>query len=45
LRYSTGLGVTWVSPLGPLRFSLGFPLNAKPDDKREVFQFQLGSVF
>jgi outer membrane protein insertion porin family len=45
LRYSTGLGLTWVSPVGPLRFSLGFPLNAKPDDKREVFQFQLGSVF
>ena len=45
LRYSTGLGVTWVSPLGPLRFSLGFPLNAKEGDKREVFQFQFGSVF
>ena len=45
LRYSTGIGVNWVSPVGPLRFSLGFPLNAKPDDKKEVFQFQLGSVF
>lgn len=45
LRYSTGLGVTWISPLGPLKFSLGFPLKTKEGDKREVFQFQFGSVF
>jgi len=45
LRYSTGLGVNWVSPVGPLRFSLAKPLNSKSGDKTEVFQFQLGSVF
>lgn len=45
LRYSTGLGVYWVSPVGPLRFSYAFPLNAKPDDVKEGFQFQLGGVF
>ena len=45
LRYSTGIGVNWVSPVGPLRFSLAKPLNSKPGDKTEVFQFQLGSVF
>ncbi len=45
MRYSTGIGVNWISPVGPLRFSLGKPLNAKPSDKKEIFQFQLGSVF
>ncbi len=45
LRFSTGLGVNWVSPVGPLRFSLAKPLNAKTGDKTEAFQFQLGSVF
>ena len=45
VRYSTGLGVNWVSPVGPLRFSLAKPLNSKSGDKTEVFQFQLGSVF
>ena len=45
LRYSTGLAVLWVSPLGPLKFSLAKPLAAKPDDKTEVFQFTLGNTF
>ena len=45
VRYSSGVGVYWVSPIGPLRFSYAFPLNAKTDDKKEGFQFQLGGVF
>lgn len=45
LRYSTGLGFTWSSPLGPMKFSLGVPLNKKADDRAQRFQFQLGSVF
>ena len=45
VRYSSGLGVYWISPVGPLRFSYGFPLNAKKDDLKEGFQFQLGGVF
>jgi outer membrane protein insertion porin family len=45
LRYSTGLGFSWSSPMGPLKFSLGFPLNAKDGDKTQNFQFQLGSSF
>lgn len=45
LRYSAGLGVTWYSPFGPLKFSLAKALNAKADDKTQMFQFQLGSVF
>ncbi len=45
VRYSSGLGVYWVSPIGPLRFSYAFPLNAKDTDRKEGFQFQLGGVF
>ncbi|TCS71132.1 Beta-barrel assembly machine subunit BamA [Sulfuritortus calidifontis] len=45
LRYSAGIGVTWQSPFGPLKFSLAKPINAKEDDKTQVFQFQMGSVF
>ena len=45
VRYSTGIGVYWVSPIGPLRFSYGVPLNAKDNDRKEGFQFQLGSAF
>ena len=29
LRYSVGFGVAWISPLGPLKFSLAFPLNKR----------------
>lgn len=45
MRFSTGLGVAWNSPLGPLRFSLAYPLNKKDTDKTQVFQFNLGSTF
>lgn len=45
LRYSTGLAVNWVSPVGPLKFSLAQPLNPQSDDKKQVFQFTLGQVF
>lgn len=45
LRYSAGVAVLWVSPLGPLKFSLAQPLVRKTGDKSEVFQFTLGQVF
>ena len=45
LRYSTGIALSWVSPVGPLKFSLAKPLNAKQDDRTQVFQFTLGTVF
>ena len=45
LRYSAGVAVLWVSPLGPLKFSLAQPLVKKTGDKSEVFQFTLGQVF
>jgi len=45
MRYSTGLSAAWVSPVGPLKFSVGLPLNDKEGDKVETFQFQLGTTF
>ncbi|MDO9385997.1 MAG: outer membrane protein assembly factor BamA [Thiobacillus sp.] len=45
LRYSAGVAILWVSPLGPLKFSLAQPLVEKDGDKTEVFQFTLGNVF
>jgi outer membrane protein insertion porin family len=45
LRYSTGVAVTWVSPVGPLKVSLGVPLNKQPGDNLQLFQFTLGSLF
>ena len=45
LRYSAGFGLSWLSPVGPLKLSYGKPLNAKPDDRKQSFQFQLGQGF
>lgn len=45
LRASTGLSLAWISPVGPLKFSIAAPLNDKPGDDTETFQFQLGSTF
>ena len=45
LRYSVGIGVAWISPLGPLKFSIAAPLNDKEGDEVERFQFQIGTGF
>ncbi|ALM54487.1 outer membrane protein assembly factor BamA [Halomonas huangheensis] len=45
LRYSAGVAVSWLTPVGPLTFSLAEPLNAKDDDDTQVFQFSLGQTF
>jgi outer membrane protein insertion porin family len=39
------VAILWVSPLGPLKFSLAQPLVEKDRDETEVFQFTLGNVF
>jgi outer membrane protein insertion porin family len=44
-RYSAGVGLAWNSPIGPLKFSYGYPINPQPLDKIQRFQFQVGSVF
>jgi outer membrane protein insertion porin family len=45
MRYSVGLGIAWISPLGPLKFSIAAPLNEKEGDDVERFQFQIGTGF
>ncbi len=45
LRASVGVGLNWISPLGPLKLSLGYPVRKKPDDKLQNFQFQIGTGF
>ncbi len=45
LRYSAGLGISWISPVGPLKLSYANPLNAQPTDQKERFQFQIGTGF
>ena len=45
LRWSAGVALLWVSPLGPLKFSLATPLVSKDGDEEELFQFTLGNVF
>jgi outer membrane protein insertion porin family len=45
LRYSYGVGLSWISPLGPLKFSYGIPINAQPNDNIQRLQFQVGTAF
>src|SRR6266496_4040612 len=41
-RFSAGAGLAWNSPVGPLKFSYGYPLNKKIGDRVQHFQFQVG---
>lgn len=45
LRQSVGVGFNWISPVGPLVFSVAKPLNNKPGDLTQVFQFTVGTSF
>jgi outer membrane protein insertion porin family len=45
LRYSYGLGLSWISPLGPLKFSYGIPIKSLPTDNIQRLQFQVGTAF
>lgn len=45
LRTSTGLAFMWLAPIGTLRFSYAVPLNDKPGDDVQNFQFTMGSDF
>lgn len=45
LRKSTGFSLSWISPVGPLKFSIAQPIGAEDEDKTERFQFQLGTTF
>ncbi len=45
MRYSMGIGATWLSPFGPLNVSLAAPLNDDNLDRTETFQFGMGTNF
>ena len=45
LRSSTGVGLSWISPMGPLKFSYGLPIKRRTDDKIQKLQFQIGTSF
>ena len=44
-RFSTGLALTWISPVGPLKMSYAWPLAEQPGDRLQRFQFTLGQIF
>ncbi|MGZ8260671.1 MAG: outer membrane protein assembly factor BamA [Caldimonas sp.] len=45
LRASAGIGVSWISPVGPLKLSYGTPIKKKPEDRIQRLQFQIGTAF
>jgi outer membrane protein insertion porin family len=45
LRASTGIGLSWISPVGPLKLSWGKPIRYAPTDRIQRFQFQIGTAF
>ena len=45
LRYSYGVGVTWITGFGPLSLAIAKPSNAGPQERTEEFQFTVGNVF
>ncbi|OJA06689.1 outer membrane protein assembly factor BamA [Halomonas sp. QHL1] len=45
LRYSAGIGLSWLTPVGPLTFSVAEPLNDESGDDTQFFQFSLGQSF
>ena len=46
-RQDIGFGFRWFSPIGPLRFEWGFPLDRRPEyeEPAVVFQFAIGAPF
>jgi outer membrane protein insertion porin family len=45
LRASTGIGISWISPVGPLRLAYAKPLKSFTGDKIQKVQFQIGTAF
>jgi outer membrane protein insertion porin family len=45
LRASAGIGLSWLSPVGPLKLSWGVPIRSEPNDRIQQFQFQIGTAF
>jgi outer membrane protein insertion porin family len=45
MRYSVGAGVSWNSPMGPLRFAWGYNLSPKEWEEPSAFDFSVGKMF
>jgi outer membrane protein insertion porin family len=45
IRSSAGVGLSWISPVGPLKLSWGVPLKVQRNDRIQKFQFQIGTAF
>ncbi len=45
LRYTTGTGVRWISPLGPIRVEWGYNLQRRPGENSNKIEFTFGSFF
>jgi outer membrane protein insertion porin family len=45
IRSSLGIGIDWITPIGPLNFSLSQPITKHSSDITETFRFNLGTTF
>ena len=45
IRASVGIGMSWISPVGPLKLSYGVPVRYARTDRIQRFQFQIGTAF
>ncbi len=45
LRSSVGVGISWISPIGPLRLAIAKPIKKFDGDKIQTMQFQIGTTF
>ncbi len=45
MRSSVGFGIRWFSPIGPLRFEWGVPLDPQPGEQGIKFEFGIGGSF
>ncbi|MFN2427328.1 MAG: outer membrane protein assembly factor BamA [Candidatus Binatia bacterium] len=45
LRLATGVGLRWLSPFGPLRIEIGFPLNSESQDEESLVLFSFGTPY
>ena len=45
IRSSVGVGLDWMSPVGPMNFTLAYPISKESGDKTESFRFNLGTTF